>query len=268
VSGDDLGRGGLLIDGIVVPVPGVTVVGPGPGLELGRDDCQPRGRRPQQVTLHKTIADDPEHVMAGAGPAGGAARTAAYWAQDPAHSGAHLVTGEDGVIGCLADLVRVEGYHATVSNAYAIGIETRERPGGGVYQASLDATVAAVLVICERLGIQLQVPRRYGGHPLKRMADGGSNLIGIFGHRDNTERRGQWDPGDILFDMLRMKGAESFDFDDDEDRRTWKARQVSLNAKGYRLAVDGVPGPATTRALAMEGYRSGIYALGKTPRPA
>jgi hypothetical protein len=256
---------GLLIDGKRVLVSGVNIIGPHDAAwsHLDPGDCKPRLIRPVQLILHKTIADDPELVLEGAGPFEDARLTAEYWQKDSKHSGAHLVTGDDGTVACLADLVRVEAYHATVSNLYSIGFETREKPGGGVYQAALDATVRVTLAICEHLGIQLQVPRDYNGHPLKRMLNGGRDMIGVFGHRDNTEDRGRWDPGDLLFDMLRASGAESFDFDGGEDIATWRSRQRMLNARGHHLVEDGLPGPATTAALKLDGYRGGLFALGR-----
>jgi hypothetical protein len=268
----DLTSGGLLMAGLVVPVPNVKVIGPHDAAwaHLDAGDGRPRSSVPSQVLLHKTIADDPEVILPGAGPAGGAERTAEYWqrkladGREEEYSGAQLVSGHDGIVGCLCDLVRFEAYHATVSNPYSIGIETCELPGGKVYDAALQATVATTLTIVEHLGIQLQIPARtYNGHPMKRMLDGGRDMIGVFGHRDNTERRGRWDPGERLFQMLAAHGAERFDFDAREDIQVWKARQATLVAKGYKLVVDGIPGPATTAALKSEGYRGGVYALGK-----
>lgn len=257
--------GGLLINGEIVLVPGVTVIGPHDAAwsHLTPGDCRPRQGRPHMLLLHKTLADDPEHVLPGVGKPGHAERTAEYWAGDPQHSGAHLVTGDDGVVACLADLVLVEAYHGNQANPYSIGYETCEQLGGGVYQAALDATVAVTLAIIEHLGIQLQVPSSYAGTPLRRMIDGGRDLIGVFGHRDVTDRRGKWDPGELLFAALRDHGAESYDFDRGQDKVVWAKRQEDLVARGHALVVDGIPGPATTSALKLEGYRGGVWALGK-----
>lgn len=223
--------GGLLVGGELVPLDGVDVIGPHDAAwaHLDAGDCRPRRGRPQQLILHKTIADDVERIIPGRGPAGANQRTAEFWQHDPAHSGAHLVTGHDGTVACLADLVLVEAYHATVSNPYSIGFETCEVPGGGVYQAALEATLMTTIAICEAVGIQLQIPKRtYNGHPMKRMLDGGRDMVGVFGHRDNTEARGRWDPGDILFGLLVARGAELFDFDAHEDIEVWRARQEDL----------------------------------------
>lgn len=256
----------LLVNGALVTVPGVTVIGAHDAdwAHLSPGDFCWRSTRPHQIILHKTIADDPEHVIAGNGPPGGAERDARFWEADPAHSGAQLVTGHDGIVGCLCDVVKCQAYHATVSNPYSIGIETCELVGGGVYEAALDATVAVTLALAESLGIQLQVPSRvYNGHPIARMNDGGRDMIGVFGHRDNTEQRGRWDPGEELFRRLRARGAEAFDFDGLEDIKVWKQRQADLVARGHQLDVDGIPGPATAAALKAEGYRGGVFALGK-----
>jgi hypothetical protein len=67
----------------------------------------------------------------------------------------------------------------------------------------------------------------------------------------------------MLFDMLRARAVESFDFEKEEDLHVWKDRQRTLNKQGYNLLVDGIPGRLTTAALKSEGYRNGIYALGK-----
>lgn len=261
---------GLLIDGAIIPVPGVTVIGPHDAAwaHLSPGDGTPRTRRPQQIVLHKTLADDPERIVPGAGPTGRAERTAEYWTADPAHSGAHLVIGGDAVA-CLADLVRFEAYHANQANSRSIGIEHCEERGGTVCQAVLDNGIEVVRVIAATLGIQLQYPRPpyREGVPLARFVDGGSTLTGLFGHRDVTDHRGRWDPGDAIWTLLAARlGAEAFDFSAGEDRDVWARRQRDLNAADANLVVDGLPGPATTEALRATGYRAGIWAFGRAAR--
>jgi hypothetical protein len=253
---------GLLMAGLVVPVPGHTVINRDDArwAHLDPGDGNPRSRKPTQIVLHKTIADDPEVVLLSSGPSGGAERTAEFWQDDPQHSGAHIVIGEDGVIACLADLVFWEAYHATVANHYSIGIEMREQPGGRVYIATLQACVAVVGVICEHLAIPLQHPDRYNGHPLARLVKGGPDFYGIYGHRHNTERRGRWDPGDLIFKMLRDElGSEAFDLDSFSDLKAWRRRQDYLNSvHGEHLVIDGLAGMGTLSAMHRHGYASGM----------
>jgi N-acetylmuramoyl-L-alanine amidase len=256
--------GGLLVRGSSIPVKGVKII-----TSADEPWCRAPASKPRptswarQYILHKTIADDPEQVIAGAGPIDGDKQTISGWAGGV--DGAHLVTGYDGRTCCLADLALVETYHATASNEWSVGHEMKERPGGGVYQATLDAAVEVCLAACRALGIQLQMPKlgSYTKHPIPRMNEagptpGGPDMVGIFGHRDNTERRGRWDPGDVVFQMLAARGVEQFDFAAGEDLKVWTDRQHVLG-----LAADGVPGPKTVAALKAAGYIDGIWALGK-----
>lgn len=257
---------GLLVNGAIIPVAGVNIIGPHDAAwaHLSPGDCCPRRGAPQQWFLHKTIADDPEKLLPGAGPVGGARATADFWASDPNHSGAHIVVGHDGETACLADLVLVAAYHATVSNMLSVGLETKEVAGGGFYEAAAKAVIAVTIAGCRALGIQLVAQWPYRGHPLARMKDGGRDCYGIFGHRDNTESRGRWDPGDMLFSMLHDAGVALVDFDAGGDRTHVSAIQRELAADGfYKGAVDGLAGLGTRDALKAAGYIDGIYALGK-----
>lgn len=262
---------GLHIGGKVVQVPGVNVISPDEEkwVYLGTDDAIPRKSIPQQAIIHKTIADDPEKVISGAGPAkraGGAQDTAERWARDPKHSGAQLITGFDGTTACLEDIVKMCAWHGNEANHRSYGHEIKEVFGGGVYQASLDATVAVTEVCLFEIGIQRQVPHKYiPNKPLKRFEDGGSTLFGVFGHRDITTDRNYWDPGDVIFAMLRAKGYESFDFAARQDIDVWSRRQEWLASEGYyKGIIDGLPGQATRKALLALGYPGGIFTLWRT----
>lgn len=256
---------GILINGSSYPVDGVTIVNQRDAAwaHLDAGDGMARSVHPQFQILHKTKADDPEKVVQGDSPKGRAERVADFWASDPQHSGAHVVVGAD-YTACLADLVTFMAYHARAANYLGIGIEHYEEAGGVVYEQTLRNGVAIEREICLRCGIQYQVPKLPYTRHLSRFANGGRDLVGLFGHRDVDDTRNRWDPGDTIFAMHIQAGAETFDFEAGEDLHTWKERQVWLVSRGHALVVDGIPGPHTTAALLAEGYRGGIWAFGKS----
>jgi hypothetical protein len=259
---------GLLVHGALVPVDGVDIITSADAPWCKAPSSRVRLVWPRQLILHKTIADDPERIILGSGPPDGDKATIEAWAGGV--DGAHLVVGFDGRVCCLADLATAVTFHATASNPWSVGLEMKEQPGGGVYAATLHAAVEVTIAACRALGIQLQMPKlgSYTGHPIPRMSDtgaspGGPDMVGIFGHRDNTERRGRWDPGDMIWEMFAERGVDQFDFATGEDLAVWKQRQQTLNDHfGAGLVVDGVPGPGTVAALKAAGYRDGIWALG------
>lgn len=257
---------GLLINGQPVLVEGVRVLSPGelPWAHLSQEDFTTRLNRPQMAILHKTIADDPELALAGKPPtggAGGAQYTIEAWQKDPKSSAAQLVTGHDGTTVCLADLVRTCAWHGNQANLLSYGHELKEVVGGGYYPAAMTAVVLTTLRATRAMGIQWQCPVTYTG-PLARFRNGGSNLIGIFGHRDITDSRNRWDPGDDVFHALEMRHVEPFDFRAGQDLDVWAGRQKWLKGLGYYPdgAIDGVPGPRTTAALRALGFPDGIFA--------
>jgi len=174
-----------------------------------------------------------------------------------------VIIDNDGTVACLADLATDSAYHATVSNKWSIGIEMRQEPkNNGVYEATYQAAAVLVPALCRLFGIQFQMPKlMYTGHPFQRMLDGGPDMIGVFGHRNNTESRGRGDPGEEIFGRLQAIGCERFDFEGREDLDVWKQRQTDLNAAGANLVVDGQPGPKTIAALKAAGGATGIWAL-------
>lgn len=257
---------GLLVNKKHIPVQDLNIVNPEDAdwCRLEARDCS---RRPttwvRQIILHTTKGAWPQSVLAGGGRGGKARFAADMWRGETKQSGAHIVIDNDGTVACLCDLATTQAYHATVSNAWSIGIEMYQEAGNGIHEAVYDATVKLVPALCRIFGIQFQIPKLpYGGAPLRRMADGGKLCVGVFGHRDNTERRGRGDPGDEIFARLAKVGAEAFDHDAEEDLDVWKARQTELNQRGAKLMVDGVPGPGTVAALQTAGRGDGIWTLG------
>lgn len=270
---------GLLVAGLHVEVPGLTILGPGdvPWIRLARGgannapDFRPRspGMWLRQVIIHTTWGGWPHVIVPGAGPRGGAKITADYWHTSPdgrrQSGGTQLVVDEDGSVVCLADVVATTAYHATWSNAWSVGIEMFQWPGGRIREATLDATVRLVRALCELLAIPFQVPiRAYPGAPIARMVRGGPDMAGVFGHRDNTAERGRGDPGDEIGARLRAAGAEALDFDAAEDLAVWRRRQRKLNAitarrgAGRLLDVDGLAGPATLTLMRDHGFARGL----------
>lgn len=264
------GATGLLINGVLVPVPGLTVIPPashgGPAwatLDAGdyRTRVTPWVR---QVILHTTKGIWPQSVLPGAGQGERGKVVADFWRADPAHSAAQLVVDTDGVVACLCDLARVASYHAEASNFWSIGIEMYQESSGGVYDATLAATARLVRALCEVFGIPAQIPRGpYRGVPLARMETGsgaerrqlgGPDLVGVLGHRDNTSARGRGDPGDEIWARLAADGFERLDYAIGEDLSVGRQRQAALVARGERLVVDGIVGPATIAAARRQGF--------------
>jgi hypothetical protein len=267
----------ILINDKLHDVPGIRTLAPigEPWNRLVRG--QKRTRRVQYAIIHKTIADDPEKLLGGSPPTdrwSGAKDTILYWQEhknartgklEPL-SGTHLVTGHNGDTCCTADLATFVGWHAGAKDADAnplsYGHEIKEVYGGGVYPSALAACVAVTKVATSALGIQQQCPTHYkNNRPNPRFRDGGKGIIGVHGHRDVTEQRGYWDPGDIIFDMLEAEGFERFDFYAGQDLDVWSRRQEWLRELGcYHGAIDGIAGADTTTALKQLGFPGGIFA--------
>lgn len=257
---------GLVIDGVRVPVEGVEVINylDDPTLAIAPGDgCARPTRWIRQVIAHTTKGDWPQTVKPGVGPSRRGELVAGFWRGDPEHSAAHLVAGGDHGV-CIADLLKCEAYHATVSNPWSVGIEFYQEAGGVLYEGTIRTGVKMIRAVCLAFGIQYQIQRGpYSGHPLGLLeVDGGPSVVGIFGHRDNTERRGRGDPGDYIVEAIIADGAEALDFASGEHVVAWKDRQAWLQRRGHKVAIDGVPGPATVAALVEEGFPGGVWAFG------
>ncbi len=254
--------GGLLVDGRVVPVPGVTIANARTDAwaKLGPGDYRMRRTSwTRQCIVHTTKGIHPQYVIPGARPGGRDKVVADFYRGDPNHNGAHAVADVDGTGACLADLATQAAYHAREANDHSWGLEVYQLGDGGLTEASIAAAIAMIVAGCKALAIPLQVHRgRYTGSPLARFAGGGRGLVGVFGHRDQTADRGRGDPGDIIMAELAADPRfEAFDFGKGEDLLAWQRRQRKLVALGERIAVDGVPGPGTMGAMRRRGFASG-----------
>ncbi len=261
---------GLLVAGEYHLIPGVEIVSPGPGApawcKLDSRDYRARSRWIRQLVVHTTKGIWPQYVRAGAGAGNRDKIVAEFWRGDPQHSAAQIIIDNDGSVACLCDLARVEAYHATTCNPWSVGIEMYQEPDGGVHQAVYDTMVRLLPEIPRILGFAFQVPsRKYNGTIMRRLLNGGPDVVGVIGHRDNawdfhklTSTRGRGDPGDLIYALAIAAGAEALDYDRGEDLLLWRHRQAFLNAHhGEQLEIDGVAGPGTMRALARHGYANG-----------
>jgi hypothetical protein len=260
----------LLIRGQRVDLPGPETIGPGdvPWAKLSPEDYRKRDPKDwiRQIIVHTTKGTDPQHVKPGRGSGGRGKQVADYWSGSSQSSGAQLVVDNDGSIACLADLALDMAFHATTSNRWSIGIEMYQELDGGIYEATYASTIALVLFLCERMSIALQTTGRvYNGDAIDRMKfDGGPDMCGVFGHRDNawdfvrkTSSRGRGDPGDEIYRRLALAGWEQLDFEARQDIAVWRLRQRVLNDLGEHLTVDGIAGPATIAAMRRRGFRHG-----------
>jgi hypothetical protein len=276
---------GLLLDGKLVPTPGVTVIPPashgGPAwnrLHVG--DYRARTLPVSIVAIHTTGGRTPQPIRPGAGAPGHARQILDMWSGadhrggELEHSGTPIVVDYDGIIYCAADVVRTAAHHAQLINQRALGIEMCTYIDGGITEATLHATARFVALLTWSgepgsglLAVPAQMPRGpYLKRPLRRLeVDGeqtdGRGLVGVIGHRNQTRRRGWGDPGDAIGERLAQRGFEELDYETGQDLEIGRDRQVALNARDARagntyrpLVVDGVCGPASLAAMRRHGF--------------
>lgn len=212
------------------------------------------------IVFHTTQGRFPQPTLAGFGTGGSALANIKYWNRDPKYASAHLLVDRDGVVYQTADLIAEQTIHAEAVNGFTIGIEICQGGNGSIYSGQYDVSVALAdwLTGQDEIAVQRQIPAPYTGHPVKRLVAGGRDVVGVYGHRDQTAGRGRGDPGDVLMEELVGHGYERFDFDAGEDLKVWKARQVAL---GLTAGIDGIPGPKTVAALKAAGKPGGIWVV-------
>jgi hypothetical protein len=277
--------GGVLVNGALVQIPGVTVVPPashgGPSWALlDPGDYRARQGRVHLLLDHTTGGLWPQRVIPGAGPRGHAELIARMWSGrnrsdgqgegKRVHSGAQVLIDFDGWIYCLVDLVRCEAFHAELANGVSVGVEHCTTHDGSIYQATIDASVTFHRELCSSrmLDVPYQVNAApYRNAPLSRCEVGRktsihdgriqsrcADLYGVLQHRDQTSERGRGDAGDALVAAHVAGGAEALDYSRDEDLSRGRARQEHLNAHGAHLVVDGLVGTASLTASRAQGY--------------
>jgi hypothetical protein len=264
----------MIVDGRVEPIPGLLPnkqvnYHDEPKLKLkpGEDMRNRRTRWIRSVIMHTTKGIKTQ-VKKGVGPDTKLEeRIARLWSTDGRHAGAHLSIDWDCTVGCHADLVQDAAYHAGCINEFSIGIELFQDKQGTLYSSQLKTAVIVVEWLCKRFQIQRQMlPPSYDKvHP--RLQSGGSNCVGVFGHRHVTTDRGPGDPGDHIFEWLEREGFQVFNFawtkgvdlqGDPARLSDDKVFWIPIQRK-YKLRGDGIPGPLTADCLQEAGYECGIW---------
>lgn len=246
---------GLIIYGQAVDVPGLTCKSwrdnPEYRLKIPQDGRPRRVAWIRSIILHTTRGIPggkdrrQQRILSGVSPHVDAGlRAARWWSTSSLASGAHLVVDFDGEVVCLADLATEVTYHAGPVNEISIGVEIYQGGQAELYDSQLRAVVTLCDFLTSRFGIQRQTHYPYLNGPVARLARGGLDCVGVFGHRDVTNNRGAGDPGDRIFAMLATAGYEQFNFAGAADLRIWKQRQQALG-----IRADGIPGPQTITAL-------------------
>jgi len=181
-------------------------------------------------------------------------KVAKMWSLDDRKAGAHLIVDFDASWVNTCDLQTFAAFHAGNVNNVTIGIEIYQGSKAQLYEGQIKSVAVMVDFLTRHFGIQRQVHWPYHRHAIKRGLQRGTDMVGVYGHRDCSNNRGAGDPGDAVIEYLMDCGYESFDYAEDEDKATWRERQRELD-----LLDDGVPGPATVQALKDAGHAHGLW---------
>lgn len=162
------------------------------------------------------------------------------------------------------DPTRYYTWQATSVNGYTCGFELVQHDNGDLYEGQIAKAVQFIDFLTAKLGIQRQIPWDMKNNcppkgTISRIAgpNSGRDVIGVYCHYHQTTNRGQGDPGPWLQQALKAAGYETYAFDGDDDKAVWKARQKALGFADKDC--DGVPGPATVRALKASGKAHGVW---------
>jgi hypothetical protein len=162
------------------------------------------------------------------------------------------------------DPLKDYSWQATSVNPITCGFEMVQLDNGDLYEGQIQQAVLFIDALTAILGIQRQIPwDKRNNRPVTGVIDrisgssAGTNVVGIYGHRNQTTNRGKGDPGDFLFIALKDAGYELFDFDAKEDLNTWKQRQANLGL--VTSDIDGVSGQKTVAALKAQGHKHGLW---------
>lgn len=193
---------------------------------------------------------------------------AAYQANTDRHVSWHLTGDTDGSwIQSASD--RWTCWHASQVNPFTDSVELVQGEGRVLTEVQLNSFVYLMDTWTYHTGIPRVIPwrdgRPYAGMLTRALSayGAGRTLCCVYGHRNVwyldakdgrlKPYRGAGDPSDLPFEALADAGYLKLDVERGEDLEYWKEWQAKL-----RLDPDGVPGPATRRALITHGLPGGM----------
>jgi hypothetical protein len=255
---------GVFIRGNSIEVPGLTILNPADDIKyaLANEDYRTRPNTwVRGIVIHTTKGIPggrdrrKQDIRKGVGPnTRRDERLAQMWSLDDRRAGAHLIADHDASWVNTCDLQEHAAFHAGNVNDVTIGIEIYQGSDAELYEAQLLSVVYMLDFLTRTFSIQRQFHWPYKRHAIKRGLRRGTDMVGIYGHRDCSNNRGRGDPGDAIFEMLQNHGYNAFDYEENEDKDEWRPIQRELE-----LLTDGIPGPKTAAALLAEGYSHGLY---------
>ena len=204
-------------------------------------------------------------LLPGVGPEGDAAERYAQYQTNTKRSVSWDFTCDlDGSWIIQNDPLKFYTWQASSVNGYTCGFELVQLNNGDLYEGQIAKAVEFIDFLTAKLGIQRQIPWDMKNNcPPKGIvsriagSNNGRDVIGVYCHYHQTTNRGQGDPGPYLQQALKAAGYETYAFDGDDDKAVWKVRQKALGFADKDC--DGVPGPATVRALKATGSAHGIW---------
>lgn len=255
----------IVINGKKIETPGLETVSWLDDPKVPRvTDFNPRTLWIRAIVLH-TVHGKSGKLLPGIKPSTRAESYAKYQANTSRDVSWDYTIDTDGTVVVSNDPVRVFTWHAGDVNPFTVGIEFVQDDNGDIYEGQMLAGVRFLDVLTRELAdaghpIQRQVPMAPNGDPVRGVIgriennDSAKQVVGIYGHRNQTSNKPAGDPGDAIFRALLRAGYKGFNLDAKDDLTFWKDVQARLG-----LPADGIPGRATQQALLKADHKHGLW---------
>jgi N-acetylmuramoyl-L-alanine amidase len=256
----------IVLNGEKVATPGLETVSwlDDPKVPLTKD-VNPRTQWLRAIVMH-TVAGKVGKLLPGfSKPSTRAESYAKYQANTSRDVSWDYTIDTDGTIVASNDPIKFYTWQATSVNPFTLGIELVQEDNGDLYEGQISVAVRFLDLLTRELSdrghpIQRQVPMSLNGTPVKGVisrianAETAKQVVGVYGHRNQTSNRGAGDPGDFIFDALLKAGYKGFNLETKDDVIFWKDIQTKLGL----TPADGIPGRDTQKALLAAGYKHGL----------